>query len=188
MQRGSRQSFKLIRILRTAETPLSTPEIVERMGRNPRNKTHTEAVKKLLQRAVSRGDIQRLAPGIYGYTPQPEVKHQPIQWYWGNDPNTPPGTKKLDFGIKIARLPTVEEDQAEGRTVAPVANATPGPAPPLPGSSYEEMLTMSEKQLDDVFYSLTGRHLFGTEQYEQLVDRMQEKQNGHRPRRLHNEP
>src|SRR5260370_7625805 len=90
MQRGSRQGFKLIRILRTAETPLTTAEIVERMGRNPRNRTHTEAVKKLLQRAVGRDAIQRVVPGVYTYEPKAEKPKPHFNVSWPHPVQTQP--------------------------------------------------------------------------------------------------
>src|SRR5260370_35537835 len=109
MQRGSRQSFKLIRILRTAETPLTTAEIVERMGRNPRNRTHTEAVKKLLQRAVGRDAIQRVVPGVNTYEPKEEKPKQHFDVSRASSVHIP-GAITLDFGIqRHAHLPTLDE-------------------------------------------------------------------------------
>ncbi len=185
MQRGSRQSFKLIRILRTAETPLTTAEIVERMGRNPRNRTHTEAVKKLLQRAVGRDAIQRVVPGVYTYEPKAEKPKPHFEVSWASAVQIP-GAITLDFGIpRQAHLPTREEDRDEGRIAPLVRDVLPGPgsAPPLPENNFEEILSVSERQLDDAFFQATGRHLFGSEEWQQKVDAIQEKQqqqNGHK--------
>src|SRR5437660_8949068 len=110
MQRGSRQRYKLLRILRTSETPLTTAEIVEKMGKNPSNKTHCAAVRQLLQRTLGHSGVTRIAPGLYAYQAEVEKPRPTFEVSWGSDRRTP-GALNLfeDILPKVAHLPHGEK-------------------------------------------------------------------------------